>query len=55
MGSPEERSESGKRIPAHFSEHFPVYAIPDSAFGLPSVPDGACAPSAEFRLSRSAA
>jgi hypothetical protein len=25
-------SESGRRIPAPFPEHFPVYAIPDSAF-----------------------
>jgi hypothetical protein len=34
MGSPEERSESGRWIPAPFPERFPVYAIPDSAFGL---------------------
>jgi hypothetical protein len=34
MGSPEERTESGRRIPAPFPEHFPGYAIPDSAFGL---------------------
>jgi hypothetical protein len=34
MGRPEERTESGMEIPAPFPERFPVYAIPDSAFGL---------------------
>jgi hypothetical protein len=44
MGSSEERTESGERIPAPFPEHFPVYTIPDSAFG-PSARDGARTPS----------
>jgi hypothetical protein len=41
MGSPEERSESGRGIPAPFSECFPVYAVPDPALassGLPVPP-----------------
>jgi hypothetical protein len=34
MRRPEARTESGRRIPASFPEHFPVYASPDSAFRL---------------------